>query len=297
MKRLVVAVVVRTPAVVLCSQTSSLRLSWLLSSRFGPLPEMLVVLGKFRSHISKLCFSMRRSVLLVVARRKRWLSWSSFLDAWRNRPQQRSAIGRGHGALKAGSLHGSRAEWWRRAIQRLRMPVACLLAFLSGYSECRAVKPNPSIERTSQRPLRAALARRSCRTLGPNMRHRPLPLPEMLARLVSVECVRQRSHCTRMANERSPDVAPVQCRHRLDVHVPSVRRTFSGASTGWLSSERQPRQLKSTLGCPRRWPSREGACAADRFTARLLSPGLLRPSPSQSAKRAWLQGGVCYFRK
>ena len=31
----------------------------------------------------------------------------------------------------------------------------------------RSVAPNPSIERTSQRPLRALLRRRSCRTLGP----------------------------------------------------------------------------------------------------------------------------------
>jgi hypothetical protein len=30
-----------------------------------------------------------------------------------------------------------------------------------------SMRPNPSIERTSQRPLRCPLARRSCRTLGP----------------------------------------------------------------------------------------------------------------------------------
>ena len=73
MKRLVVALVV-APAVVLAVFFLAAR--WLLSSRFGPLPEMLVVLGVPLAYFSLLLFGVP---LLVVARRKRWLSWSSFL--------------------------------------------------------------------------------------------------------------------------------------------------------------------------------------------------------------------------
>jgi hypothetical protein len=73
MKRLLAALFVG-PAIVLA--ILFLAAHWLLNPSLGPVPEILVILAVPLAYCSVLLFG---APLLIVAWRRRWLSWRSFL--------------------------------------------------------------------------------------------------------------------------------------------------------------------------------------------------------------------------